>query len=441
MRFVYIFFIAFLWSKSLWGQRTFGSRANDYIWVYNSWSNSHMDTRYTSRIDSNQFVFNGKNYYTFENIKLADSGLKVFGYNGSQEFLLMDYSLEIGDTLHSTYGSANFALNLINKQKVKIENDSLWQFELKSIFHANNIPTFVWVESIGCIHFYHPITWFTTMNSLDLSYTLHCITHNDTSILKPFGKNCAFENSLIHLGKKWHTWASNHNGDLKFSVPYYFTNRDTTLFGKNYQTMNQPNNFVRYDTSKEKYYMLSNKNGEEIMLFNESAKIGDTIYSVFGSYDTVEKIEYMWIENQYHKIYVTPKDRFISGIGWEHRVMWDKHVIVFPEYQSGNICFEDNRAILYHYPFYYQNKNSCVVTSPIQTALNVNLKVYPNPFMDRIFLNTDETLLYEMYTIDGQHIGKGECRNSINMSSLSSGYYLLRLMSRTQAHNFKLYKQ
>jgi len=41
LRFIYILIISFLFSSSLWGQRTFASRALDYKWIYSysSWGN------------------------------------------------------------------------------------------------------------------------------------------------------------------------------------------------------------------------------------------------------------------------------------------------------------------------------------------------------------------------------------------------------------------
>lgn len=134
---------------------------------------------------------------------------------------------------------------------------------------------------------------------------------------------------MVHL-------ASNNNGDLKFSVQYNFTNCDTTINGKKYQMMNQPNRFVRYDTFAGKYYILSNTNGNGLLIYSDKAKVGETIATRRNQADTVVKIENKWVGDIFRRVITTARDIYISGIGSLNRVMWDNHLATFTECE-GNI--------------------------------------------------------------------------------------------------------
>lgn len=170
----------------------------DYSWVYKSFVWAQVSSRYSSKLDSTSTNFNGKDYYSFENFKIADSGTKVFALTGAKEYLLMDYSLNVGDTLVSNYTTSPYKLWVIAKSKVKIEHDSLWRMELKSVVHPTNVPALIWIESIGCLNAFHPINWPKMFSAADLGYNLDCVIHSDTSILRIFGKNCAIDNSITN---------------------------------------------------------------------------------------------------------------------------------------------------------------------------------------------------------------------------------------------------
>lgn len=424
------------------GQKTFASRVGNYQWVYSKTIWAEIAGRYSYSFDTMPFQFNGKEYFSFgePNIKVADSGTKVYGLKGTNEYLLMDYSLNIGDTLRTIIGSNTFQLQFRKKSKIKIEGDSLWSIELKSVAYPTNVPPLVWIESIGCPNGYHPLNWPSIMGMSDIGYQLNCVLHADTSILKQIGKNCALENALINPNKKWYTWASNDNGDLKFSVPYYFTSRDTLINGKKYQTMNQPMRFVRYDTIAGKYYILSNKLGEEIMVYNAKAKVGDTMFSTSISADTVTKISYGWLQNEYRKIYTTTKDVFLSGIGSQNRVMWDQHLVTFPEYQAGNICYGEFASIKYHFPYYFQNKEQCDITSSIYNASKKTLSFFPNPVQSTLNLSSADKQGFKIRNSLGTIVLEGVCEGKIYVETLPQGIYFLELLDKSGSEFYKFQK-
>lgn len=436
-----LLFFIFTFCTFAQSQKPFSSRALDYFWLYKSFVWAQVSNRYSSKLDTPIANINGKDYYSFENFKIADSGTKVFALTGAKEYLLMDYSLNLGDTLVSNYTSSPYKLRVIAKSKVKIENDSLWRMELKSVAHSTNVPALIWIESLGCLNAFHPINWPSKFNFSDLGFNLDCVIHKDTSILRIFGKNCAIDNSLTNSNKIWHTWASNHSGDLKFSVPYYFTNHDTTLFGKKYGTMNQINRFVRYDYSSGKYFILSNyNNGQELLVYSDKVKIGDTM-AIYGTIsDTVTKIEYKWIEDDYRKVITTVYDVYISGIGSVKRVMWNNHLTTFPEFASGNICFEENSTIRYHYPFFYQNREQCEITSSIQNASIRSISFFPNPVQTNFNFNTSDKKEFKIRNSQGVLVLEGECEEKIDLVILPKGIYFIELQSMNLTSQFKFLK-
>ena len=439
MRLICITIFSFLLGSNLWGQKTFASRALDYQWMFKRIIWLNVSNRYSAYIDTAVTQYNGKNYSTFIgdglNFQLADSGTKVYVLKGSEEILLMDYSLNRGDTLKT----GKYQMKILEKYKVRIENDSLWYIQMKSIM---NQPTVLWLESIGCISMFHPINWYTYFGYADMGYNLDCVLHRDTSILKQFRKNCAIDNSLINSNKIWHTWASNHNGDLKFSVQYNFTNRDTILFGKKYRTMNQLSRYVRYDSLAGKYYILSNyNNGQELLVYFDRVKIGDTMAFYGTIADTVTKIEYKWVEDEYRKVITTGNDVYLSGIGTVHRVMWDNHLATFPEYASGNICYEETNTIRYHYPFFYQNKEQCEITSGIQNATLHSISIFPNPVRTILNFNTSDKKEYKIRNSLGVIVLEAECEGNINITALPLGIYFLELQSKNNSGFFRFQKE
>jgi hypothetical protein len=447
MRFIYILIVSFLLSSSLWGQKTFASRAMDYHWMFTRFVWTDITGRYTGFIDTSEYRFNGKGYQTFKgeglNFQVADSGSKVFGLKGSQEYLLMDYSLNRGDTLVCYFFTNPYKLRVTSKVKVKIENDSLWRMELKSFSNSSNVRSLIWLESIGCLNAFHPINWPMMFGAADIMYNLDCVIHSDTNVLKSIGKNCVIANSLVDSKNIWHTWASNNNGDLKFSDQYYFTGLDTIIHNKKYKMMNQPMRFVRYDSLEKKYFVLANyNNGQELLVYSDKVKVGDTMAIIQGTVpDTVTKIEYKWIGEEYRKVITTGRDIYISGIGSVNRVMWNNHLATFPEFASGNICFEESSTIRYHYPFFFQNKEQCEITSSIQNASINAISFFPNPVQTNLNFNTSDRKEFKIGNSLGVLILEGECEDKIDLAALSKGIYFIEIQSKNQTSHFKFLKE
>ena len=349
---------------------------------------------------------------------------------------MFDFNLKIGDSIGN-----RFMFRVKDRKKIKLNSDSLIQITLENKT-LPNYPDLVWIESIGCLNNSHPIDWIRSYGLLDYDVKLNCLLKDNENLLNQFGKTC-LEHDLLNPNKKWHIWSSNNSGDLKYSDRYYFTNRDTTLFGKKYQTMNQINRFVRYDSLASKYFILSNyNNGQELLVYSDKAKVGDTMAIIYGTTpDKVTKIEYKWIEDDYRKIVTTGWDVYISGIGSINRVMWKNHLATVPEYLDGNVCFEVNSVIRYHYPFFYQNKEQCEITSSIQNAYIKSISFFPNPVQTSLNFNTSDKKEFKIRNSLGVMVLEGECEEKIDLATLPKGIYFIELQAKNQTSHFKFLKE
>lgn len=86
---------------------------------------------------------------------------------------------------------------------------------------------------------------------------------------------------------------------------------------------------------------------------------------------------------------------------------------------------------------------SCAFLSVNDVVLN-NMVVYPNPSSDKISINVETKIAYNLVNIQGQLINKGaldKASNSIDISSFNSGIYFLNLENGTQKITKKVIKQ
>nr|WP_280139528.1 T9SS type A sorting domain-containing protein [Aquimarina amphilecti] len=72
------------------------------------------------------------------------------------------------------------------------------------------------------------------------------------------------------------------------------------------------------------------------------------------------------------------------------------------------------------------------------------LKIYPNPVSGQVlevFLNMDQTASYEIISITGQLISKGNVTKTIDVSSLNPGVYLLKVFNDSNQITKRLIKR
>nr|WP_247666404.1 T9SS type A sorting domain-containing protein [Aquimarina sp. MMG015] len=97
-----------------------------------------------------------------------------------------------------------------------------------------------------------------------------------------------------------------------------------------------------------------------------------------------------------------------------------------------------------------RSNNEQIVTSNIIPVFGnedediLALKIYPNPVFGQVlevFLNTDQTASYEITSITGQLISKGNVTKTIDVSSLNSGVYLLKVFNDNNQITKRLIKR
>lgn len=124
-----------------------------------------------------------------------------------------------------------------------------------------------------------------------------------------------------------------------------------------------------------------------------------------------------------------------------NRVMWNNHLAAFPEFASGNICFEENGTIRYHYPFFYQNREQCEITSSIQNVSIRSISFFPNPVQTSLNFNTSDKKEFKIRNSLGVLVLEGECEEKIDFSTLSKGIYFMELQSKNLISHFKILKE
>lgn len=75
-------------------------------------------------------------------------------------------------------------------------------------------------------------------------------------------------------------------------------------------------------------------------------------------------------------------------------------------------------------------------TTDIIDVPEENIRIYPNPVQESLFIESAGDTTYKIYDIDGSCLMSGE-GNTINVSSLMKGTYLLQINNNT----FKFIKQ
>jgi hypothetical protein len=71
---------------------------------------------------------------------------------------------------------------------------------------------------------------------------------------------------------------------------------------------------------------------------------------------------------------------------------------------------------------------------------NIIVTVYPNPASDFININVGEPGILQIFDVNGSQLISGHCEpgtNRINISSLSAGFYFIKINSRKSVHTGK----
>ena len=108
--------------------------------------------------------------------------------------------------------------------------------------------------------------------------------------------------------------------------------------------------------------------------------------------------------------------------------------VFYSSYESGN--FQIFEGVLYAF------KNDYELS--ISTLKRDDVKIFPNPFNDIILVNDAPLGLVQIYTTSGKLLIEREISDNkliINTDGMSSGTYILKVLSNSGVINFKIVKQ
>jgi len=202
----------------------------------------------------------------------------------------------------------------------------------------------------------------------------------------------------------------------------------------------------------------NNCNGNEILLYDFSLNIGDTINEeCFNGFSTViTDIDTLLIGNKLRKVFHfnIPFFNWVEGIG---NVNMNNngfggllyYVGAFPVkaiwLNNFLICFKQNDTIIY----FNNNYSECMpLNVPEKTVMKENIVVFPNPASDYLMIKLNNTqllpLTFQLFDMQGIPKLNGKITNEqigINVASLSKGLYVLKIITNQQIETKKVILQ
>jgi hypothetical protein len=220
------------------------------------------------------------------------------------------------------------------------------------------------------------------------------------------------------------------NGPLPQCPEYYYTFIDTV-----------PNYFLRQDNKK--LYCLYAGCTNEILLYdfdliqNDTVKIYNSCDTTFFTIAIVDSVDSILIDTDYRKVLHLnysncgmggPTLTIIEGIGCEH----DLFIVCNDEFMGNSLtCYGLNG-----YSKYSPSGDTCDLEVPIGVfenfKTNTNIRIYPNPVKDKVNLSIPDKQKYiyqiELINLFGQCVLIRQNTNSFDVSNLSQGLYIMRII-------------
>jgi len=217
------------------------------------------------------------------------------------------------------------------------------------------------------------------------------------------------------------------------------------------------------EENKRIYTITISQGEQEILLYDFSKEVGDTIYSnslegylgydypvIISSIDTVELNDgshrkRYWLEGGYYSFM---NECWIEGVGSIHGLFAPITDILLNYYEPNLSCFKQNGSTV------YLNNFSCdKCFCSLQTSImNFNryqnkIQIYPNPFSEQINVNIESNNKFSeiiIYNSNGKIIQKFNVNTypiEIELRELPTGLYLIQLMGNNFKYTEKLLKK
>lgn len=203
--------------------------------------------------------------------------------------------------------------------------------------------------------------------------------------------------------------------------------------------------------SRDTIFYYDNGKDEFTVLFAFDAEVGDTIRVPISSkhpfYSVSNKINFIFRTTSVSTLTIGGSEnvkvleitpdcnvtdvflrtrRFIERIGTTSFLFFNEVDCYFRDEDWSLRCYSDNEIS------YHVSQNTCdVLTSSRMVSSHNQLKIYPNPASENLFIETDEKIEYLLvFDVYGKLIKKLNSTSSISVSEFSKGVYWLEALDR-----------
>nr|NQU92444.1 T9SS type A sorting domain-containing protein [Bacteroidota bacterium] len=208
----------------------------------------------------------------------------------------------------------------------------------------------------------------------------------------------------------------------------------------------------------KKIYTITTYHGDqEILLYDFSKQVGDTIFSnspegymaypvIISSIDTIELNDgsnrrRYWLEGGYYSLLT---ECWIEGFGSIHGLFTPLFDLITNYYEPHLSCFKQNGNTVY-LNNYSCDKCFCSLGTSINEISEIQIQVYPNPFSDQIIIESkNECSEIRIYNSKGKII---QTFNTItfptkfDLGKLPVGLYLIQMIGKDFSCTEKLLKK
>jgi len=234
-------------------------------------------------------------------------------------------------------------------------------------------------------------------------------------------------------------------GSIKYNKLFSFSD---TIFTEEYATYIGG---IREDSTKriyyrginvyESYYPIDTNIFGEVLLYDFSVKVGDTIENanvIPGDILIVDSVDSIFIKGKYRKrINLNySSSQWVEGIGNIRRgLLFQSGSVPTGGFSNELICHKQNNTLLYLNPN-YDSCFYCIVGTNEKEAPEKQIKVYPNPVYDISildFTNLSGSDFVRIYNINGAMIRQiditGKKQIYIYKKDFLPGIYFFRIIS------------
>ena len=247
---------------------------------------------------------------------------------------------------------------------------------------------------------------------------------------------------MIQEGNEWHTLDAQVCGPQSkggYNTLVHQIAGDTLIEGVRYTKVMESLNDVGTPTLAALLREEDGKiwdrylNGSEMLLYDFTANVGDSLICGYGDYFVVDSISIeqiggvdrkkFWFGLEYDFIGEPyAMETWIEGIGSDLGLLFCGSYFFCGGYYRA-LCFHQNGELVWQNPEY----NACLITD-VGEILDNELTAYPNPAYNLVRINGVEVAEVQVYNALGQMVKTVKDSNEISVAGLPEGIYVMRIM-------------